>query len=119
MTDALSPAQMRGARGMLGWSMMDLAKMAQVSISTIKRIEDGSVVTNSDRVIASIRGAFETAGVRFFQDEGGGAGIGLKPQRHTCHVKLCQMSGFLNRTATFVRTPARRCVGTLLAELVL
>jgi hypothetical protein len=43
----MSPAQVRGARGMLDWSMLDLAAAAQVSVSTIKRIEDGAENTSS------------------------------------------------------------------------
>jgi hypothetical protein len=39
VSDMLSPAQIRGAQGMLDWSMSDLAKATQVSVSTVQRVE--------------------------------------------------------------------------------
>ena len=75
--DRLLPSQMRGARGMLGWSMLDLAKAAGVSISTVKRLEDGSAEIDSDRLSVSVQGAFEAAGIRFFLDEQTEAGLRL------------------------------------------
>ena len=38
---ALSGSLVRGARGLLGWSVADLASASGVSASTIKRLEDG------------------------------------------------------------------------------
>ena len=80
MPDRLTPAQIRGARGMLNWSMLDLAKAARVSVSTIKRFEDGNSESGSDRIFALIREAIEAEGVCFLPDGGDGPGIRLKPR---------------------------------------
>lgn len=77
MPNRLMPTQVRGARGMLDWSMLDLAKAAGVSVSTVKRVEDGRVQLVSDGTRLSIRGAFETAGVCFLMDDGNGPGLRL------------------------------------------
>ena len=63
---------------MLGWSMVVLAKAARVSVSTIKRVEDGSPQPVSDSVFAVIRDALETEGVRFLADDGEGIGVQLR-----------------------------------------
>ena len=73
----LSFAQIRGARGMLDWSMLDLARAARVSLSTIQRIEDVEPQPVSEDTRALIQGALEGAGVRFLTDDGDGAGIQL------------------------------------------
>ena len=65
---------------MLNWSMLDLAKAARVSVSTIKRFEDGNSESGSDRIFALIREAIEAEGVRFLPDGGDGLGIRLKPR---------------------------------------
>ena len=56
---------------MLDWSMLELAKVSQVSVSTIKRIEDSSENIPSDRSLAKLEHAFATEGVRFLADESG------------------------------------------------
>ena len=74
---SISPDQIRGARAMLDWSMLDLAKAARVSISTVKRFEGGSSQAVSDDVVALMREAAETAGIRFLPDDGDGPGLML------------------------------------------
>ena len=75
--DRLTPGQIRGARAMLDWSMIDLARAVRMSVSTIKRIEDGRPETVSDRVVAVIRAGLEAEGVRFLPDDGYGPGMRL------------------------------------------
>lgn len=77
----ITPAQIRGARGMLDWSMMDLAKASGVSVSTVKRVGDGRMAMVSTAMVGQIRGAFEAAGVEFLGDEGSGSGVMLKPRQ--------------------------------------
>ena len=90
MVDRLSPALVRGARGMLDWSLVDLARAAAVSVSTIKRIEKGQpypVVTTSK--LASIQRALEEAGVLFLLDDGRGPGLKLcRPARAPSHATV-------------------------------
>ena len=63
MTARPNAAQIRGARAMLDWSMMDLASAAGVSVSTIKRIEDESYGIVADATWATVPYALEAAGV--------------------------------------------------------
>lgn len=72
------PAQIRGARAMLDWSMTDLSKAARVSVSSIKRFEDGGLSFVSLDVLTTIQGALETEGVRFLADDGTGPGLRLR-----------------------------------------
>lgn len=78
MPDRLTPTQIRAARAMLGWSMMALAKAAQVSVSTVKRVEDEGPQPISDAILAVVRDALETEGVRFLADDGEGSGVRLR-----------------------------------------
>ena len=70
-----SSAQVRAARAILDWSMVDLAKAARVSVSTVKRFEDGRLAPVSDETVALMQDAFETEGVRFLPDDGTGPGL--------------------------------------------
>ena len=65
---SISPAQVRAARAMLDWSMMDLAGKARISISTVKRFEDGKGAPAS---VHMMQDAFETEGIRFWEDKDG------------------------------------------------
>ncbi len=77
----ITPAQIRGARGMLDWSMMDLARASGVSVSTVKRVGDGGVAAISSVMIGQIQNSLEAAGVEFLGDEGNGPGMRLKPRQ--------------------------------------
>lgn len=74
----LIPAQIRAARGALDWSMLDLARAAGVSISTVKRMETAEAAPVSDKVHAGMLSALEAAGVRLLDDEGEGWGLRLR-----------------------------------------
>ena len=78
---AITPAQIRGARGMLDWSMLDLAKASGVSVSTVKRVDDGRMAVVSPAMVGQIRNAFRAAGMEFLGDEGNGPGMRLKPRQ--------------------------------------
>ncbi len=71
----ISPAQMRAARAMLDWSMVDLAEKARVSISTVKRFEDGQGAPAS---IAMMWDALRTEGIQFLDDDGNGCGLRMQ-----------------------------------------
>ena len=75
----VSIRQIKAARALLGWSQDDLAKVAGVSIPTIKRLEavDGPLGGRGEtieRIIASIR----AAGIEFIEENGGGPGVRLR-----------------------------------------
>ncbi|MGI3902382.1 MAG: helix-turn-helix domain-containing protein [Janthinobacterium lividum] len=78
MANTLSPTQIRGARGMLDWSIVDLARASRISISTIQRVEAGGKIAPSDLTVAMIQTAFEAAGISFLADDGRGQGVRLK-----------------------------------------
>lgn len=75
----LQPAQIRAARGLLGWRQDDLAKAASIGIATIRRIEgrEGSISGNISTLLR-IEKALERAGVTFLAvDNEGGIGVRL------------------------------------------
>ena len=74
-----SAAQLRAARGLLGWSQTDLAKQAGLSLPTVKRVESDWGVKVSVDAREMLRHALEAAGVEFIeQNSGGGPGVRLR-----------------------------------------
>ena len=73
----ITPAQSRAARGLLAWSQQTLAKRAGVGLMTVHQFEkdDGR---SRRATLEVIRRAFESAGVAFIEENGGGAGVRLK-----------------------------------------
>jgi transcriptional regulator with XRE-family HTH domain len=72
-----SIAQIRGARGLLGWSQTALANAAGLSEPTIKRFETDGARVSADAV-AKIVVALESAGVIFVEENGEGPGVRLR-----------------------------------------
>lgn len=70
----LTPAQIRAARAMLGWSINDLAERVRVHRNTILKAEGGEA---SGLVLDAIQRAFEDAGVIFIPRNGAGEGLRL------------------------------------------
>ena len=70
----MTPEQSRAARGWLGWSQVELAKRANVSVGTVRNFEQGlkNPVPNN---IAAIRRAIEASGIRLVFDKKGAAGL--------------------------------------------
>lgn len=77
MADLPSKEQIRGARGLLGWSMLDLAKAAALSVATIRRLET-QPPGRTETATGAIKRAFEGAGIQFL-DDGEGMGVRLRP----------------------------------------
>jgi hypothetical protein len=78
MSDApLTPGQVKGARGLLGWWQSDLAARAYVSASAIRLFEAG-VQAAPPLDLDIVRTALESAGVEFIAENGGGAGVRLR-----------------------------------------
>lgn len=80
----ISAEQCRGARGMLGWSQDQLADAAGLSRATIADFERGGRTPTAGNILA-IRAAFETAGLEFIPENGGGVGIRFRQpaERHS------------------------------------
>jgi DNA-binding XRE family transcriptional regulator len=75
----VSIRQIKAARALLGWSQDDLARTADVSVPTIKRLEatDGPL-GGRNRTAQKIVSAIALAGVEFIPENGGGAGVRLR-----------------------------------------
>jgi transcriptional regulator with XRE-family HTH domain len=75
-------AQLRAARGLLGWSQTDLASRSRLSLPTVKRVEAPFGLRVSDEARAKLRHALEAAGIEFIEENGRGAGVRFrKPLR--------------------------------------
>ena len=74
----ISVAQIRAARGLLGWSQDQLAQAAGISGPTVRRLETDQGVTVSEASRTAIQSALEKAGVEFIEQNGGGPGVRLK-----------------------------------------
>jgi transcriptional regulator with XRE-family HTH domain len=72
-------AQIKAARALLGLGQLEVAKLAKVGISTLKRIELASEISGSARTLWRIEEALEAAGIEFIPAQGGkGPGVRLK-----------------------------------------
>jgi PAS domain S-box-containing protein len=73
---ALTAAQLRAARGMTGLSKEELARRAEVSVSTIVRLEDSQSAIRPRRdTVEAVRRSLEAAGVAFIVDAEGRPGL--------------------------------------------
>ncbi len=70
-----------GSRSLIGISQNELSEMADVGISTIKRIELAPEVSGSARTLLKLQSALEQAGIEFIPaGEGKGPGIRLSQE---------------------------------------
>lgn len=75
----ISGAQIRAARGLLGWSSQELANRSGVGWSTIKRFEDIETVPRSRAgTLDRVRQALEEQGVEFLGDPNSSPGVRLR-----------------------------------------
>src|SRR5262245_50859721 len=74
----ISSAQCRAARGLLGWSQLDLSGVGTVAIH---QLESGASQARR-ATLDVIRRAFEMAGIEFIDENGGGASR-MMPFRRT------------------------------------
>lgn len=72
---AISPAQVRAGRALLGWSQDQLVERSGVPKRTLARLELGEGAAQR-RTLAAIRAALEAAGVEF--TNGDAPGVRLK-----------------------------------------
>jgi DNA-binding XRE family transcriptional regulator len=71
----MTPEQSRAARAWLGWSQLELAKRASVSLRTVQAFEKGETAPIANN-IAAMRRALQEAGIRLVFDRTGiAAGI--------------------------------------------
>ena len=76
-----SSAQIRAARAMLDWSIVDLARSARVSAVAVQEAEGrGRRAARDDQRIL-ILDTLRDAGITFLGDAAAGAGLCLRPAR--------------------------------------
>jgi transcriptional regulator with XRE-family HTH domain len=80
----MTSEQLRAARGLVRWGQKELAEQSGISEPTIRRLEamDGEL-TGHTGTIRALQAAFETAGVQFIPENGGGAGVRLARPKGT------------------------------------
>ena len=79
----LEAAQIRAARGLLGWRQADLAEKAGIGLATLRRLEqspDGRPVMAQVSTVMRILECLETAGVTFMP-RGREGGVGVRFER--------------------------------------
>ena len=75
----VSIRQLKAARTLVGWSQVQLAAAAGVSLPTIKRLEAAEGILGGRKTTAQkIGSALEKAGIEFIDENGGGAGVRLR-----------------------------------------
>ena len=82
----MTPTQCRMARTALDWSTADLARAAAVGQATVTRFETGRDARLS--TVDKLRSAFETAGIVFIAENGGGVGVRFRETRATKRSNL-------------------------------
>ena len=76
----LSPSQCRAARGLLDWTQQELADAARIGVATV-RLFEGEAAEARPATLAVLRQAFESAGVQFIDENGGGPGLRLRKRQ--------------------------------------
>jgi transcriptional regulator with XRE-family HTH domain len=76
----ITAEQCRAARGLLDWSQGELADKAGVGIVTVRQFE-AEAHEPRRATLDVIKRAFESAGIEFIDENGGGPGLRLK-KRH-------------------------------------
>jgi predicted transcriptional regulator len=71
---------MQSSARLLEWNQQELAQRAQVGVVTVHQLEAG---TSEPRraTLQAVRRAFELAGVKFIDENGGGPGVRLRKRQ--------------------------------------
>ncbi|MFL5238231.1 MAG: multiprotein-bridging factor 1 family protein [Rhizomicrobium sp.] len=83
---SITPAQCRGARGLLGWSQSDLSEASKTATKTIADFERGARQPYP-RTLEDVQSALENAGIEFIEENGGGPGVRLRKSRQPVRPK--------------------------------
>jgi transcriptional regulator with XRE-family HTH domain len=82
----ITPSQCRAARGLLDWTQQELADAARIGVATV-RLFEGDVGESRQATLAMLRQAFESAGVEFIDENGGGPGVRLRKRQRLKKTK--------------------------------
>lgn len=80
MPSYVTSAQVRAARGLVNWSVRELAERAGIHRNTITNFETGKS-GGDDATLTAIRSSLEAAGVIFVDENGEGAGVRLRAKK--------------------------------------
>lgn len=106
----LRPRLMRAARALAGWEQSDLAKASGISISTVRKIEQGAIGT-LPRTEARIIAAFERAGLQLIPEgPDGGAGARWKEREMSEQMREPALPEVQMRTLMFMLQWSREYV---------
>ncbi|MBZ5763789.1 PAS domain-containing protein, partial [Rhizobium sp. VS19-DR104.2] len=72
----LDSAQIRASRSLLNWTGPELATKANLSFSTVRRMEQNSITVKSDNLV-KVRATFEAAGIMFTTNAWGNVAMSL------------------------------------------
>jgi transcriptional regulator with XRE-family HTH domain len=75
---AMTPPKIRAARGLLNWTVQELAEKAGLDRNTVAQIESGRYASDAE-TMAAIRRVLEAAGIEF--TNGRWPGVRLRPER--------------------------------------
>jgi transcriptional regulator with XRE-family HTH domain len=76
----VSGAQIRAARGLLGWTARDLARRAIVSVATVNLIEEATGLPSTTKPqLEAVQAALEAAGIEFL--DGDAPGLRLRTNK--------------------------------------
>ena len=78
----ITPAQCRGARGLLKWRQEDLADKAGMGIVTVRNFENDKTKPVKGTLVL-LQQTLEAAGIEFIDENGGGPGVRLNRKRST------------------------------------
>jgi transcriptional regulator with XRE-family HTH domain len=80
----ITGSQIRGARGMLGWMVIELAERSSINRNTIKRLESfDDIPPSRTQSLLDLKRVFEEAGIEFIEDDGvTGPGVRLARSMH-------------------------------------
>jgi transcriptional regulator with XRE-family HTH domain len=82
----ISPSQCRAARGLLDWTQQELADAARIGVATV-RLFEGNGTESRHATLAVLRQAFESAGVEFIDENGGGPGVRFRKRQRSTKAK--------------------------------
>jgi transcriptional regulator with XRE-family HTH domain len=72
----ISGAQVRAARGLLGWTVRDLARRAIVSIANVHRIEDSQrLPSDMTAKLVALQESLEAVGIEFTDGDPPGCAV--------------------------------------------
>jgi len=79
----ITGSQIRGARGMLGWMVIELAERSGINRNTIKRLESfDDIPPSRTQSLLDLKRVFEEAGIEFIEaTDAKGPGVRLNRSR--------------------------------------